>query len=139
MRVVNNLMQHSSFQKEGGSPEPVPGPLNTSFEEECKLASTLILICGPIFRSKTIRPPPVLSKGGHRLAGISLLWPPLPGKAKKLFFFSFVQNSVSVSIQHEFLAVHGIVCRCIIFSSQFILALLPRGERVIAFFRYPKG
>ena len=33
----------------GGPPEPVWGPLSTSFEEECKLASTLILLFGPVF------------------------------------------------------------------------------------------
>ena len=38
------------IQKEG-PPEPVLGPLNTSFEKQCKLAPTPILICGPIFRS----------------------------------------------------------------------------------------
>ena len=42
---------NSLVQKGGGPPGPVPGPLNTSFEEY-KLASTLILICGPIFHSK---------------------------------------------------------------------------------------
>ena len=37
------------FIPEREPPEPMPGPLNTRFEEEFKLASTLILICGPIF------------------------------------------------------------------------------------------
>ena len=43
MKDVNYLMKHYSFQKEGGPPEPVPGLLNTSFEE-VKLAPTLMLI-----------------------------------------------------------------------------------------------
>ena len=53
MEDVNYLMRHSSFQKEGGPPEPVPGPLNTSFEEG-ELALTLVLICSPIFHVPTI-------------------------------------------------------------------------------------
>ena len=32
-------------------PAPDLGPLNTSSERQCKLASTLMLICGPIFHS----------------------------------------------------------------------------------------
>ena len=39
--------------------------------------------------------PTILPKGGHSLQGISLLWPPLPGKALKVIFFSFIQNSVT--------------------------------------------
>ena len=62
MKDVNYLMKLSSLQKEGGPPEPVLGPLKTNIEEECKLASTLILICGRIFYSQTIRPPPILSQ-----------------------------------------------------------------------------
>ena len=54
---VNCLMDHSSFQKERGPPEPVLGPLNTSSEKQRKLASTLILICcGPIFHSQNYKP-----------------------------------------------------------------------------------
>ena len=69
-----------------GALEPVLGPLNTNSEGERKLPSTLILICGPIFCFQTIKPLPILPQGGHRLWGMSLLWPPLPGKAIKLFF-----------------------------------------------------
>ena len=44
-----NYLKHSSFQKEDslssqGPSAQVPGPLNTSFEEGHKLASTLILL-----------------------------------------------------------------------------------------------
>ena len=45
-------MKHSLFQEEGGGPpEPVLGPLNTCFEKQCKLASTLILTYGSVFQS----------------------------------------------------------------------------------------
>lgn len=47
MEDISYMMEHSSFLKRGKE-EPVLGPLNTSFERQCKLASTLILICGPI-------------------------------------------------------------------------------------------
>ena len=40
-------MEQSSFREEEGSPEPVLGPLKTSFEKQCKLTSTLILIYSP--------------------------------------------------------------------------------------------
>lgn len=60
VKGVNYMMKHSSFQK-GGPPEPVLGTLNTSFEE-CKLAPTLILICGTIFHPQTVRPAPILSQ-----------------------------------------------------------------------------
>ena len=33
MEDVNYLTEHSSFQKEGGPPELVLGPLNSSFEK----------------------------------------------------------------------------------------------------------
>ena len=46
----------------GGPPEPVWVPLDTNFEEEWTLASPLILICGPIFYSQTIKPLPILSQ-----------------------------------------------------------------------------
>ena len=42
-------MNLSLFQEEGGPPEPVLGPLSTSFERYYKLAYTLILTYGPIF------------------------------------------------------------------------------------------
>ena len=117
-------MKHSSFQKEGSPPEPVPEPLNTSFEE-CNLPPALILICGPIFHSQPqwlqippkkeeciialildsypetffspfyYKTPPFLPNTGPSLSDISLLWPPLPGKAIKAIFFSIIQNSVS--------------------------------------------
>ena len=38
----NFLVKYSSW--EGGPREPILGPLNTSFEKQCKFASTLILI-----------------------------------------------------------------------------------------------
>ena len=49
------LMKHISFSP--GPPEPVLGPLNTSFEKQCKLASTLILtlwLYFPLLNYKTI-------------------------------------------------------------------------------------
>ena len=42
----------------GGPPAPVLGPLNTSSGEECKLASTLVLLWGCIFYSPNCKPPP---------------------------------------------------------------------------------
>ena len=85
----------SSFHcRKEGPLEQVVGPLNTSFERKHKLESTLILICGPIFHFPNYKPLPNLSQRGHSLQGISLLWPPLPGKAVKLSF-SFTQNTVS--------------------------------------------
>ena len=51
----NLLMKPSSCWEEGGPPEPVPGPPNTSFEKQCKLASILILICIPIFYSSNYK------------------------------------------------------------------------------------
>ena len=56
-----NYLKHSLFHKEGGPPEPGLGPLNTNFKEY-KFASILILICGPIFHSQTIKPLPSLLK-----------------------------------------------------------------------------
>ena len=57
-----------------GPPQPVPGPLNTCFEEEFEPGSIRILLCGPIFHSQTIKAPPNLSHGG-RGAGDGILWP----------------------------------------------------------------
>ena len=48
---MKDVMKYS-FQK-GGPPEPNLGPLNTNFDKE-KLASTLVLICGPIFYSPNL-------------------------------------------------------------------------------------
>ena len=62
LRNIHNIMFGSSAElksQRGGPPEPVLGPLNTT-EEEWKLVSTLILICGPISYSQTIRPPSIL-------------------------------------------------------------------------------
>ena len=50
---------------EGGPPQPVPGPLNTSFEKQCKLVSTLILICDPVIPLPKL--PLNISQGGHSL------------------------------------------------------------------------
>ena len=57
-------MKQSSLWKGGGPPELVLGPLNTSLEKQYKLASTLILICGPVFHSQTVKPLPILSREG---------------------------------------------------------------------------
>ena len=43
------------------------GPLNTSFEVEYKPASTLILLCGPIFHSQAIKHFLISPKGGTTL------------------------------------------------------------------------
>ena len=68
MEDVNYLMKHSPFWNERGPPAPVLGPRNTtSFEKHCKLEPSLILICGPVFYSQTIKPPPILSQRGHSL------------------------------------------------------------------------
>ena len=63
-------------------------------KEDAPLPSTLILIWNPVSLPFTIKLPTVLPNGGHSLKGISLLWPPLPGKAIKAIFFSFTQNSL---------------------------------------------
>ena len=83
----NCLIKHSSFG-EGETPELALGLLNTSFERQYKLASTLCLIHNPNPHStpQTIKPPPNPFQGGHHLYDISLPWPPLPGKAIKLSF-----------------------------------------------------
>ena len=58
MEIVNYLMKYSSFQKD----DTKHHQNQPSFKEECKFASTLRLICGPILYSQTIRPRPILSK-----------------------------------------------------------------------------
>lgn len=65
MEDVNDLMKHSSFQK-GGGPEPVLGPLNTSFEE-CKPAAMDRPYLQMYFPHQTLRPSPVLFQVGHSL------------------------------------------------------------------------
>ena len=55
----------SNENQRGRPPEPVLVPLNSSFEEEWKLASTLIFISGSIFLSQTIKLSSLLS---HRRA-----------------------------------------------------------------------
>ena len=71
MEDVNYLVKHSSFPERRSQvqvgqsqepPEQVSGPLSTSFEEEFKPASTLILNYGPLFHPQTIRPLPLLSQ-----------------------------------------------------------------------------
>ena len=81
-----------------GTPELVLGLINTNFEEEYKLASTPILIYGPIFHSHTIKPRPLFSQGraqslGHQSAVASFAW-----QSNKAIFFSFTQNSVSTFV-----------------------------------------
>ena len=73
-------MKPSSFREEGGPPEPVPGPLNTSSEEQCKLDCTLILIYGPDpqFTPQTIETTSQLLPRGVQTLRDFLLWPPLP-------------------------------------------------------------
>ena len=79
MEDINSSTKHPSCRKEGGPPEPVPGPRNTSSKEECKLASILILICSPISHSHTIEPLLNLSQrraqsSGHYSAVASFAW-----------------------------------------------------------------
>ena len=62
---MKDVMNHSSFQKEVGPPEPVQEPLNSSSEKEWKLVSTLTLKCGPLFYSQTVKLPSILSQIGH--------------------------------------------------------------------------
>ena len=63
MEDVNYSVKHSSLQKERGPPEPDWGSVNTNFEEECKLASTIYL--WPCLHSQVLSLPP--PKGGHSL------------------------------------------------------------------------
>ena len=84
------LDEASSFWEEGGPPEPVLGPQNTSFERQCQLASPRIP--DPDSTPQTIKPPPGPFQGGQNLQGIRLLWPPLPGKAVKLPFSPLPQT-----------------------------------------------
>ena len=75
--------------------ELVLGPLNTNSEEENKLASNLILTCGPIFCAQTLKPLPNLSQGraqslGHWPTVASFAW-----QSNKTTFFFFAPNSVS--------------------------------------------
>ena len=49
-------------------------------------ARTLILISNPTLDYKTPHKPPLSPGWTHSFEGISLLWPPLPGKAIKLLF-----------------------------------------------------
>ena len=44
-------LRYVKLNEEGRPPQPVLGLLNTSSEKQCKIASTLILTCGPIFHS----------------------------------------------------------------------------------------
>ena len=65
----NSLMKHSSFLEEGAPPEPILGLLNTSFERQCKPASTLSLIYGspPYSTPQSIKPLPNSLERGHSL------------------------------------------------------------------------
>ena len=53
--------------EEAGPPEPVLGTLNTSFEKQCKLASTLILIMALFSTSQTMKQPLNPFQWGHSL------------------------------------------------------------------------
>ena len=101
MEDVNYWRKPSASPKEGRPPEPVLGGLNTSLEEECRLAPTLILICGPIFHFPNPRTDGTVFKA-LAFCGLSLLWPPLPGEAIKAIFFSFTQKlCLCISIQRR--------------------------------------
>ena len=54
------LHEASSSLEEGGPPEPVLGPLNTSFEKQ----SFAVPICSPISTPQTIKPSPNPFHGG---------------------------------------------------------------------------
>ena len=65
MEDVNCLTKHSSFQKEGQGAVHLKDsgtPPSIAPEKEGKRASPLILTCGPIFRSQTLGPLPILSQ-----------------------------------------------------------------------------
>ena len=67
---MGELLDEAFFIQEGGGPpEPVLGPLNTSFEKQGRLASILILVYGrdPSSTPQTIKPPPNPFQRGHSL------------------------------------------------------------------------
>ena len=66
MKYVNSLMEHS-LQKEGGLLGAILEPLNTSFESQGKIISTLILTKALFSTPQTIKPPPNLSQRGYHL------------------------------------------------------------------------
>ena len=79
MEDVNYWTKYSSFQKEGHgviisrTTSTSPRPLNTSSEEEYKLMSTLILICGPNCKIPSY-PLPKEGTVFRALACCGLLW-----------------------------------------------------------------
>ena len=81
----------------GGPPAPVLGPLNTSSGEECKLASTLVLLWGCIFYSPNCKPTPSssLPKGDPVFRAAACCDPLCLAKQFKLFSSSFSQYSIS--------------------------------------------
>lgn len=93
------LMKHSSFLKEGPG-EPILGALTTSFEKQCQLAPTWILIPGPIIHSQTIQSPAILAQRGAQSLGheaaVALL---CLAKRVKLFFPLYPKLCLCVSIR----------------------------------------
>ena len=91
----------------------------------------------PFFTPRIIKPPLSVPKGGTVFEALACCDPPLPGKAIKLFFFSFAQNSVSAflfgtgdrgrvpatMLENESRYLH---VRKLIFSHQPLEILLPR-------------
>jgi len=89
MKDANYLMKHSTFQKEEGPPEPVPGPLNSSFEEECKPGPTLILIYSLIFNSPNYK---TTSSSFSREGTVFRALASFAGQSNKAIFSSFTQT-----------------------------------------------
>ena len=77
----------------GGPPAPVLGPLNTSSGEECKLASTLVLLWVRIFYSPNCKPTPSssLPKGDPVFRAAACCDPLCLARQFKFFFFPLLQ------------------------------------------------
>ena len=90
-KSMNCLMKHSSFGKKVGHKNHSWGPLNTSFESHCQLASPQILLHSPIFRSPNCKTTSESLPRGTQ----SLRHEPAVAPFATHLFFSFTQNSVS--------------------------------------------
>ena len=92
---VSNLHSREMVvvQKPWRPPEIVTGPPDAILDNCAmnlwreKNAGTLILLNSPVFQMKSMRPLAIPSQvRALHFEGVSLLWPPLPSKAIKLFF-----------------------------------------------------
>lgn len=87
-------------QQRGGPPEPVLRSPSTNSEEECQLASTLLLICGPNLKKTLSVPSPRGAQSLRRLPAVtSCAW-----QSNKAVLSCFAPNSVPAflffSVQH---------------------------------------